>query len=46
MLLLILEVNMRIIIVGIFVLIFVIFSLPLFFIEWIVGKINMEAIVE
>ena len=43
MLLLILEVNMRIIIVGIFVLIFVIFSLPLFFIEWIVGKINMEA---
>lgn len=34
---------MRIIIVGIFVLIFVIFSLPLFFIEWIIGKINMEA---
>ena len=34
---------MRIIIVGIFVLIFVIFSLPLFFIEWIIGKFNMEA---
>ena len=34
---------MRIILVGIFVLIFVIFSLPLFLIEWIVGKFSMEA---
>ncbi len=34
---------MRIIIVGIFVLIFVIFSFPLFLIEWIIGKFNMEA---
>ena len=34
---------MRIIIVGLFILIFVIFSIPLFFIEWIVGLINMEA---
>ena len=34
---------MRIIIVGIFVLIFVIFSIPLFFIEWIIGLFNMEA---
>lgn len=34
---------MRIIIVGIFVLLFVIISIPLFFIEWIIGKINMEA---
>lgn len=34
---------MRIILVGIFVLLFVIFSLPLFLIEWIVGKFSMEA---
>ena len=34
---------MRIIIVGIFVLLFVIISIPLFFVEWIIGKINMEA---
>ena len=34
---------MRIIIVGLFVLIFVLFSIPLFFIEWIIGKFSMEA---
>ena len=34
---------MRVIIVGLFVLTFVIFSIPLFFIEWIVGLFNMEA---
>lgn len=34
---------MRLIIVGLFLIIFVIFCPLLFFIEWIVGKINMEA---
>ncbi|MGN0480663.1 MAG: lysophospholipid acyltransferase family protein [Lachnospiraceae bacterium] len=33
----------RILLVGIFLLIFSIFSIPLFFIEWIVGKISMPA---
>lgn len=34
---------MRIIIIGLFLLIFVICSIPLFFIEWIIGKFSMEA---
>lgn len=34
---------MRIIIVGIFVILFLILSLPVFFVEWIIGKFNMEA---
>ena len=33
---------MRIIIVGIFVILFLLFSIPIFFIEWIIGKFNME----
>lgn len=34
---------MRTVIVALFLLIFVIFSIPMFFIEWIIGKFNMEA---
>ncbi len=34
---------MRSFIVIIFVVLFLIFSIPLFFIEWIIGKFNMEA---
>lgn len=34
---------MRIIIVGIFVILFLILSIPVFFIEWIIGKFNMQA---
>lgn len=34
---------MRIIIVGLFVVLFLLFSIPIFFVEWIIGKFNMEA---
>lgn len=34
---------MRIIIVGIFVVLFLLLSIPVFFVEWIIGKFNMEA---
>lgn len=34
---------MRIIIVAIFVVLFLICSIPIFFVEWIIGKFNMEA---
>ena len=33
---------MRIIIVGLFVVLFLICSIPIFFVEWIIGKFNME----
>ena len=33
---------MRIIIVALFVVIFLICSIPIFFIEWIIGKFNMQ----
>ena len=34
---------MRIIFVGIFVILFLLVSIPIFFVEWIIGKFNMEA---
>lgn len=34
---------MRLIIVGLFLIVFLICSIPLFFVEWIIGKFNMEA---
>ena len=34
---------MRIIFVGIFVVLFLLLSIPVFFVEWIIGKFHMEA---